>query len=29
MHFIKAIGGHCDCVEAQMELRNASRGEEN
>ncbi len=23
MHFIEAIGGHCDCAEAQIELRNA------
>lgn len=23
MHFIEAIGGHCDCVEAQRELRKA------
>lgn len=23
MHFIEAIDGHCDCVEAQRELRNA------
>jgi hypothetical protein len=23
MHFIEAIGGHCDCAEAQRELRNA------
>ena len=22
MHFIEAIDGHCDCVEAQRELRN-------
>jgi hypothetical protein len=29
MHFIEAIGGHCDCVEAQMELRNASGGKGN
>ena len=23
MHFIEAIGGHCDCAEAQRELRNS------
>ena len=23
MHFIEAIDGHCDCAEAQRELRNA------
>jgi hypothetical protein len=23
MHFIEAIDGHCDCVEAQRELRDA------
>lgn len=23
MHFIEAIGGHCDCAEAQRELRKA------
>lgn len=23
IHFIEAIDGHCDCVEAQRELRNA------
>ena len=25
MHFIEAIDGHCDCFEAQRELRNALR----
>jgi hypothetical protein len=25
MHFIEAIDGHCDCVEAQRELRNAAK----
>jgi hypothetical protein len=29
MHFIEAIGGHCDCVEAQKELRTALRAKEN
>ena len=24
MHFIEAIGGHCDCAEAQRELRKAA-----
>lgn len=24
MYFVEAIGGHCDCVEAQRELRNAA-----
>ncbi len=24
MYFIEAIGGHCDCVEAQRELRNVA-----
>ena len=23
MHYIEAIDGHCDCAEAQRELRNA------
>jgi hypothetical protein len=25
MHFIEAIDGHCDCVEAQMELSKAEK----
>jgi hypothetical protein len=28
MHFIEAIGGHCDCVEAQKELRIALKTED-
>jgi len=28
MHFIEAIDGHCDCVEAQRELRNSLSIEE-
>jgi hypothetical protein len=27
MHFIEAIGGHCDCAEAQRELRKALKVE--
>jgi hypothetical protein len=23
MYYIEAIGGHCDCVEAQQELRKS------
>jgi len=29
MHFIEAIDGHCDCVEAQKELRDSLRSQEN
>jgi hypothetical protein len=29
MHFVEAIEGHCDCVEAQRELRNALKAKEN
>ena len=29
MYYIEAIGGHCDCVEAQREIRNASDRKEN
>ena len=25
MHFIEAIDGHCDCAEAQRELRNGAK----
>ncbi len=28
MHFVEAIGGHCDCVEAQRELRKVARDKE-
>lgn len=29
MYFIEAIGGHCDCAEAQRELRNtANKGKD-
>jgi hypothetical protein len=24
MHYIEAIGGHCDCEQAQRELRNTA-----
>ena len=29
MHFIEAIEGHCECVEAQGELWNALKAKEN
>ncbi len=29
MHFIEAIDGHCDCFEAQRELRNAHKTKES
>jgi hypothetical protein len=29
MYFIEAINGHCDCVEAQKELRNDHNLKEN
>ena len=29
MYFIEAIGGHCDCVEAQQELRKSAHKRED